>query len=381
MRAISLFSGCGGIDFALRDLGVDVIFANDIIPEAGTTFHKYFPETDFALADVRTLNKFPDVDIVTGGYPCQSFSMGGKRDPKNDPRTYLFQEFARVVDQVHPKFFVAENVSGLKSVQDGRWLKLQLETFNRIGKVGYHVATTVLNARDYGVPQRRKRVLIVGVRKDLGVHYHFPNPTHGNALAVQKNGVLPYASHGEAIRHLPLDAPGEYYERPHDPEGNFSWYFMSRNRKAKWTDPSFAIVANFRHITLHPACPTMKLLWSNLADGWKQKWGFSDEYEHLDYDSTLPILEKPRRLSWREAAAIQTFPRDFEPVGNLEKKFLQIGNAVPPLLMKAVISNIVTGSGLKSYPGLHAQSVSDLQLSLLPDLDPEDESDEQEITE
>lgn len=381
MRAISLFSGCGGIDFALRDLGVDVIFANDIIPEAGATFQKYFPETDFALADVRTLDKFPDVDIVTGGYPCQSFSMGGNRNPKNDPRTYLFQEFARIVDKVHPKFFVAENVSGLKSVQDGQWLKLQLETYNRIGKVGYHVATTVLNARDYGVPQRRKRVLIVGVRKDLGVHYHFPSPTHGNAQAVAKKALLPYASHGEAIRHLPLDAPGEFYERPHDPEGNFSWYFMSRNRKAKWLEPSFAIVANFRHITLHPACPTMKLVWSNLADGWKQKWDFSDEYEHLSFDSSLPVLEKPRRLSWREAAAIQTFPENFEPVGNLEKKFLQIGNAVPPMLMRAVIRNIVTGEGLQTFPGPHAQFITDPQLSLALGSDESDDAAEQLVDE
>ena len=139
---------------------------------------------------------------------------------------------------------------------------------------------------------------------------------------------------------------------------------MSRNRKAKWSEPAYAVVANFRHITLHPACPTMKMVWSNLADGYKQKWEFSDEYEHLSCDQNLRVLEKPRRLSWREAAIIQTFPVGFEPEGNLEKKFLQIGNAVPPMLMRAVLKNIVTGIGLKPLPGKHAQFISNPQLLL-----------------
>lgn len=358
MKAISLFSGCGGMDFAKRDLGVDVVMANDVMPDAALTMEKYFPETDFHLGDVRELRKFPKVDLITGGYPCQSFSMGGNRKPENDPRTFLFHEFARIVDKVAPKYFIAENVSGLKSVQDGRWLELQLKTFNEIGKHGYNIASRVLDARDYGVPQKRKRVFIVGIRKDLGCHYHFPDPTHAKAAEAAQLGLSPWASHGEAIRHLPLDAPGEFYERPHDPEGHFSWYYMSRNRKKKWSEPSFTIVANFRHITLHPASQTMKLLWSNLADGWKQRWEFSGEYEHLEFDPTLPVLEVPRRLSWREAAAIQTFPAGFEPVGKLEKKFEQIGNAVPPMLMKAVMEGIVSGSALRSHPSHYAMMLA-----------------------
>ena len=368
MRGISLFSGCGGMDFAARSLGIDMLIANDVIPETKVTFAKYFPEIDFILEDIRKIDKFPKVDIVTGGYPCQSFSMGGNRAPANDPRTFLFKEYARVVDTSKPKFFVAENVSGLKSIQDGQWLQLQLDTFNTIGEHGYNIAMTELNARAYGVPQKRKRVLIVGVRKDLGLHYHFPRPTHFKPEIAASKGLLPFASHGEAIRHLPLDAPGEFYERPHDPEGNFSWYFMSRNRKANWLDPAFTVVANFRHITLHPASPKMKMIWSNLADGFKQKWDFSEEYEHLAFDPSLPVLENPRRLSWREAAAIQTFPPGFEPSGNLEKKFTQIGNAVPPKLMEAVLQGLTSGTGLFEYPGIHAQfSNFGEQLSLLKD--------------
>jgi DNA (cytosine-5)-methyltransferase 1 len=235
---------------------------------------------------------------------------------------------------------------------------------------------TVLNARDYGVPQRRKRVLIVGVRKDLGLYYHFPKPSHGPRGIAEAKGLLPYASHGHAILHLPLDAPGEFYERPHDPEGHFSWYYMSRNRKANWLEPSFTIVANFRHITLHPASPTMRLVWSNLADGWKQKWEFTDQYEHLAYDPTLPKLEVPRRLSWREAAAIQTFPMGFEPAGKLERKFEQIGNAVPPKLMEAVLRGIADRTGLLPIPSEHEQLGYGTQLRLLSDeeIDEEDSS-------
>jgi DNA (cytosine-5)-methyltransferase 1 len=366
MRAISLFSGCGGMDFASHSLGIDVVYANDNFQEAAETFRKYFPDTDFRESDIRELSKFPSVDLITGGYPCQSFSMGGNRAPVNDPRTYLFKEFARVVSSVSPRYFVAENVSGLKSVEDGQWLRLQLQTFSTAGTHGYNISSHVLNARDYGVPQRRKRVFIVGIRKDIGAHFHFPNPTHAKPEIAAKKGLLPFTSHGEAIRHLPLDAPGEFYERPHDPEGNFSWYYMSRNRKEKWNNPSFTIVANFRHITLHPASCTMRLVWSNLADGWKQKWEFTNEYEHTLIDPTLPVLEKPRRLSWREAAAIQTFPANFEPSGKLEKKFEQIGNAVPPMLMEAILRGLTTESALREVPGDHAElSTYGKQFSLL----------------
>ncbi len=331
--------------------GAEVILSSDVMRESGETFEIQFPHKEFILKDIREFDLFPSVDIVTGGYPCQPFSMGGNRAPKNDPRTYLFREFSRVVDQCNPKFFIAENVSGLKSVQNGHWLKLQLDTFSDIGQNGYNISWQVLNAQDYGVPQRRKRLFIVGVRKDLALHYHFPNPTHGDAKTARKYELQNYASHGVAIGHLiSRDPKGEFYERPHDPSGHFSWYYMSRNRKADWIAPSFTIVANLRHMTLHPASPKMELEWSNLADKFKQKWRFSDVFEHYDADPKLPKFETPRRLTWREAAAIQTFPSNFEVAGKLEKKFEQLGNAVPPLSMKAVASNLINQSGLKSYP-------------------------------
>ena len=119
---------------------------------------------DIRNADISGIQAFPDADVVVGGYPCQSFSMAGNRDPEKDERTSLYKQFLRVVGVVQPKYFVAENVSGLKQLSSGTFLKEQLDAYN---KAGYHVTYKLVNAKDYGVPQSRKRLFIVGVRKEI----------------------------------------------------------------------------------------------------------------------------------------------------------------------------------------------------------------------
>jgi DNA (cytosine-5)-methyltransferase 1 len=351
MKAISLFSGCGGMDFGAEKAGVEIIFASELIPEYCNTLRKYFPNTEIVEGDIENIKDFPEADLVIGGYPCQSFSMGGNRDPKKDKRTYLYQHYARCLELVQPMYFIAENVDGLQKLQGGAFLKEQISTFENAGKFGYYITYKVLDAKEYGVPQSRKRMLIVGVRKDIGRAFIFPDPTHGRPTKKYPN-LIPFASHGEAIKDLPLWPTGEFYERPHDPEGHFSWYYMSRNRKANWDNPSYTIVANWRHITLHPASPIMKLTWSDLSNGWKQRWDFSNEYEHIIKHPELPILEQPRRLSWRECARIQTFRDGFEPEGKADSKFTQIGNAVPPLLAEVIIRHLISGKGLASIEKL-----------------------------
>ena len=342
VRVLSLFSGCGGMDFGVEAAGGHVIFSNDLFSDACKTLNRYFPDADIRNEEISRIDTFPNADVVVGGYPCQSFSMAGNRDPKKDDRTNLYKQFLRVITIVRPNYFVAENVAGLKSLSRGTFLRQQIDAYDN---EGYNVSYQLLNAKDYGVPQSRKRVFIVGIRKTLNQTFQFPLPTHGKRT--KKSGPLkPYASHGETIRALPLWPEGEFYERPNDPEGHFSWYYMSRNRKANWEGPAFTVVANWRHITLHPASPTMTLTWSNLADGWKQRWDFSDRYEHLEADSERPKLEIPRRLSWRECARIQTFGSKFVPVGDIASKFTQIGNAVPPMLAKAIFNHLFTGAGL-----------------------------------
>lgn len=344
LRVLSLFSGCGGMDLGAELAGMEVVYSNELEPLFCETLKLNFPKTEVVCGDIKNITRFPEADIVTGGYPCQSFSMGGKRDPKKDHRTYLYLEYARVLDAVNPKFFIAENVSGLSKLKGGIFLKEQLEAFKDRGEYGYEISYQICNVIDYGIPQKRKRIILVGVRKDLGLKYQFPAYTHGKGP-----GLLPYASHGEVIKDLPLWPDGEFYERP-DEKGNFSWYFMSRNRKARWDEPAYTVVANWRHTTIHPASPTMKLEWSDLANGWKQKWYFSDEYEHLEKDPTRPKLEKPRRLSWRELARIQTFPDSFKFAGNTEQKITQIGNAVPVQFARIILGPIVNGTGLVPVP-------------------------------
>lgn len=342
MKTVSLFSGCGGSDLGAKLAGAEVVFANDISKNAVDTYvaHKELlatADTNVVHGDVRSLAAFPEAELLLGCYPCQSFSMGGPRTPDNDDRANLYLEFARALTITNARFAVVENVAGLAWLDKGAYLEQHLMAIASAGK-GYSVTHRVLDAQDFGVPARRRRLFLVAVRNDVDAFYHFPLPTHGPA---SRSG-LARASHGDAIAHLPENPVGEYYV--HERE-QFSWWYMSRNRKRRWEEPSYTILSNWRHTPLHPASPTMKMVSSNLADGWKQSWEFTGNHDHLDVESR-PAFDVPRRLSWREAAAIQTFPPEFEPCGPVSSKFSQIGNAVPPLMMNAITSGIVDGSGL-----------------------------------
>lgn len=342
---VSLFSGCGGSDLGAKRAGVDVVFSNDCFTPATNTYEtfKSIIATDDTVVcgdDIRDINTFPPCDILIGCYPCQSFTMGGPRMPESDERTSLYKEFLRCLEQTNPRYFVVENVAGMQWLEQGRYLYEQIKAFSEAGQ-GYLVSFMSLNAKDYGVPADRKRIFLVGVRRDVGAYYWFPRPTHGLLSASQ----TPYASHGEAIKALPLDCPGEYYHPEKEP---FSWWFMSRNRKRAWNAPAYTVVSNWRHMTLHPASPTMHMVSSDWRNGSKQSWEFTQEYEHLSVSNDLPVLERPRRLSWRECALLQTFPSEIEPAGSVEAKYWQVGNAVPPLLMEHIVREITSGAGLRT---------------------------------
>ena len=346
MKTVSLFSGCGGSDFGAKQAGAEVIFAIDIARNAVKTYKAHRdlladPDCDVRLGDVRKLTSLPKCDLLLGCYPCQSFSMGGRRAPDNDRRTSLYQAFAQSLAMTDASYAVVENVGGLVWLDRGRHLRCHLEAIAGAGK-GYVVTHAVLDAENFGVPARRRRLFLVAVRADLGAYYHFPLPTHGPESPER----TPRLSHGDTITGLPDDPVGEYYSYEAEP---FSWWFMSRNRKRPWDEPSYTILGNWRHTPLHPASPTMRKTASNLADGSKQTWVFTEEYDHLDVAGRV-AFENPRRLSWREAALLQTFPPAFEPCGSIASKFTQIGNAVPPLLMQAIVSGLVSEQGLSDQP-------------------------------
>lgn len=342
MRTVSLFSGCGGSDLGAKQAGADIVFAIDISRNAVQTYNDHrqllaSPDAEIRLGDVTKLTDLPSCELLLGCYPCQSYSMGGRRSPDSDKRASLYLAFAKCLTMTRAKYAVVENVGGLAWLAGGKHFKRHLEAISSAGD-GYHITHNILDAKDYGVASSRRRLFLVAVRADLEAYYHFPVRTHGP----KSRNLKPWLSHGDAIASLPEDPIGEYYSREDQP---FSWWFMSRNRKRRWEQPSYTILGNWRHTPLHPASPAMRLVDSNLRDGWKQTWAFSDQHDHLDVPGR-PAFEVPRRLSWREAAVLQTFPTTFEPAGSVASKFTQIGNAVPPRMMKVIVSDIVTGQGL-----------------------------------
>lgn len=344
VNVISLFSGCGGLDlgFDLAGLAAVIgeeaamtaftdrerfnelrhqsifhtIYTNDLFKEANLSYQRNFPETIFQHGiDIRKVRNFPRADMVIGGFPCPGFSEAGPR-LIDDERNFLYIHFIRCLTQAQPDIFVAENVKGMMTLGKGEVIRQITEDF---AAAGYNVQYKLLNARDYGVPQLRERVFIVGVRQDLNFHYDYPTPTHG-----KDEHLLPYVTLEDAIRDLE-QSPGPYFT------GSYSSIYMSRNRKKRWDEQSFTIQASGRQAPLHPGGLPMQKVHSN-------KWIFPDGEE------------KHRRLSVKEIARIQTFPDWFyfddgqntnvQLNNRLDKQYKQIGNAVPVLLAKAVATPI-----------------------------------------
>lgn len=340
MRAVSLFSGCGGLDLGAVRAGAQIEFVNDIDREA-LAAHKRILEvgvvSETSISDIETL---PAAELWLAGYPCQSFSDAGPRRPDLDPRSRLFSEFVRLLGKGKPEFFVVENVPGLARRAGGRLLLEQLQAFSR---AGYELATRVLRAEEYGVPQRRRRLIIVGVRRDLGAHYWFPGPSHGAV----GTGLTPLVAHGDVIADLPLWPEGEFYEHAVE-DHNFPAYYLSRNRKADWFGPANTVLASWRHAALHPASPDMVRVRTVDRDRNWQTWDFADSHAHLLINPKLPSLDRARRISVREAARIQGLPDEVADHSSARVAFRYIGNAVPPALASAVIGPIIDGSGLRT---------------------------------
>lgn len=304
MQAVSLFSGCGGSDAGVIDAGFEVLMANDILPYARDVYLANHQVTDYVLGSVDKIEHFPAAQLLVGCYPCQGFSQGGVRNP--DARiNQLYLEFARALRQIQPKAFIVENVSGMVRKNFAHLLDDQFKVFT---EAGYKVKAQVLNAVDYGVAQERKRIFIVGIRNDFDVEYYFPTPTHGDG---REN---PHKTIQQAIGKMPQWPEGEYYAR------EFHWYYMSRNRRQGWHEASKTIVANPRHMPLHPVSPALK----------------KREHNVWEFETDAPA----RRFSYREAAQLQGFAEGFvfpdTPVGSLDMRYKVAGNAVPPPLFEAV---------------------------------------------
>ena len=302
MNVVSLFCGAGGMDSGFIQAGHKILWANDKNKDACATYERNLNLTPLCK-DVKKVDHFPAAEIVVACNPCQGFSFIGSRNP-DDERNYLYEEIVRCLKEVRPKFFVTENVKGLRSLYKGKFFRLMLSDFE---DSGYNVTWRLLNAKDFGVPQDRERIFMVGVRQDLDFEYQYPEATHGPRR-------LPYVTLRRAIGGLPPPKKNEYWA-----DDRFSFFYMSRNRRRGWGDVSFTIQASGRHVPLHPDSPTME----KVA---KDVWVFRGN------------IKKCRRLSIRECARIQTFPDCYVFVGSLQSQYVQVGNGVPPLLSWKIAS-------------------------------------------
>jgi len=309
---VSLFSGAGGLDLGFERAGFRTLWANEYDRAIWDTYRKNFPRVRL---DPRSINDIQDSDIppatgVIGGPPCQSWSEAGARRGIRDPRGALFGQYTRVIERVRPQFFVAENVRGLLFDRNsGPFEEIKRQFLD----AGYVVTHKLLNAKDYGVPQDRKRVFIVGYHKSMNKEFAFPEPEE--AKVVLKDAIWD-------LRNL---SPNTKKVANNEMTVNgFSPIFMSRNRVRSWEEPSYTILACDRHIPLHPQAPKMEKV-----DGSETR-RFAPGHE-----------EQYRRLTIRECARIQTFPDEFEFVyRHVRDGYKMVGNAVPVKMAETIASQI-----------------------------------------
>ena len=313
MNVLSLFSGCGGLDLGFEKAGFTVSIANEFDKTIWETFEVNHPDTKLIKGDIRNIKEedFPDnIDGIIGGPPCQSWSEAGALRGIEDARGQLFFEYIRILKDKQPKFFLAENVSGMLANRHSEAVKNIVSMFE---ECGYDVSITLVNAKDYGVAQERKRVFYIGFRKDLGIKFEFPT---GSTQDDDQKITL-----RDIIWDLQETAVPTLNRNKHNPEainnneyftGSYSPIFMSRNRVKSWDEQAFTVQASGRQCQLHPQAPKMVKVGHNDCR-------FVEGQEHLY-----------RRMTVREVARVQGFPDDYKFIyTNVDDAYKMIGNAVP----------------------------------------------------
>lgn len=303
LRMVSLFCGCGGFDLGVKggfdylghhygENGVDIVYANDIDTAAAKMYQANFGQ----VPDLRDINEIdsseiPDTDIITGGFPCQSFSVAAENEHRlgvKDDRGKLFFEMCRIIRDKQPLCFIAENVPGLLTANDGEAFPLIISEFRNCG---YEVVSSIMDASQFGIPQKRQRVIMVGIRKDVPAEFSF--------------GTIRRSNHPEPLSSvLEQDVPERYH---------YSRDSVDRQLRKKKSERKY-------HIQ-DPSKPC-RTIGSHL---WKTSLNSSD-----------PVLETEgglRRFTQREVARIQGFPDSFTLTGGGKYQYHALGNAVPPVMI------------------------------------------------
>ncbi|SOC41458.1 DNA cytosine methyltransferase [Ureibacillus acetophenoni] len=400
---ITLFSGAGGMDLGFKKAGFDILWACDFNKDAVNTYRKNIGD-HIDLVDIKTVDSkdIPgtpkEVDVIIGGFPCQGFSVANNNRSMKDERNFLYLEMLRIINDKQPKFFVAENVKGLISMAGGKVIEMIIEDFK---KIGYKVEYKLLNAADYGVPQARERVIIIGNR--IGAENIFPEPTHADLskttdLFSFEKELLPHITVEEAIGYLAdveiqngktseyVLVNGEkiynhiasttvhdtFFGRKYEvDQAEICDYLKYWRSKSGWSTKRIDEHFGYRHTAGHWFRKDNKSgSIPKPSDWWELKrlLGFDDKYDEvvttfvekeIKFEQSLRItnwdrpsdtitatspeihVNRQRRLSARECAILQSFPNDFIFTGSLNSMYRQIGNAVPVLLAEKIATKIV----------------------------------------
>ena len=324
IKVLSLFSGCGGLDLGFEKAGFSIPVANEYDKTIWETYEINHPKTKLIKGDVRKIDDediTEDIDGIIGGPPCQSWSEAGALRGIDDERGKLFYDYIRILKAKKPKFFLAENVSGMLAERHKEARENIIKMFK---KAGYNVTVNLVNAKDYGVAQERERVFYIGFRKDLKIDFKFPEgSTKEDYKKITLKDIM-YDLQDSAIAALEKNKHNtkavnnnEYFV------GAYSPIFMSRNRVKSWDEQAFTVQASGRQCQLHPQAPKM------IKIG-KDRCAFVKGQE-----------KKYRRMTVREVARVQGFPDDFKFVYNdVNDGYKMIGNAVPVHLAYEVATAI-----------------------------------------
>lgn len=359
LTAIDLFCGAGGLSEGFRQAGFHVLAGQDFDARAGATFSATHPEATFIGGPIQNVTphsllkaagvKKGEIDVIVGGPPCQGYSVYNHQRSESDPRAGLFREYLRIVDGIQPRWLVMENVTGITSIAGGRIVR---EIFEGMHSRGYRVDMKVLKAEKFGVPQERRRVFFIATRTDAPIL--FPQPTHGP-------GLEPFVTVWDAISDLPVLKNGDTREsRRYAKSPQNAYQAILRGDCQYVANHSASRLASIneermRHI---PPGGSWRDIPRELLPAGMLKAKRSDHTKRYGRpkktDLACTILTKcdvhwgayihptqDRALTVREAARLQAFPDFFEFQGSRTEQYVQVGNAVPPLLGRRVAESLV----------------------------------------
>lgn len=342
-KAISLFTGAGGMDIGFENAGFDIVLANELMKEAAKTYSQNHPNTRIINDDVNKImdsfKEYLDVDLVFGGPPCQGFSVAGKMDP-DDERSKLIFSFLDVVEIVKPKMFVMENVKALGML--GKWDSIRKKYNEKVDSIGYHCFPIILNATDFNVSQKRERVFFIGIKKPYSESF---DEEITNLINCYKKKAI-------NVKQLLKDlGPAGTNKNPKTCTAKITFATTPIMRKTPYS--GMYVNGQGRPINVDEYANTLpasmggnktpfvdeEYLYGNATEDWMVAY-----HKGLMDGSIIPTFEEApkrlRRITVREAMRIQSFPDEYIFCGNVSKIYTQIGNAVPPKLAEAVATAV-----------------------------------------